>query len=83
MDNSVRNNEIGNLAQSRCSQCGVSHPTEKFSRQHQKVKLHEKTPFNDKIRPYHVQQKDTKDTVGRYIVFLQVENADSCQHDSK
>ena len=36
-----------------------------------------------KIRPQYVQQKDTKDTVRRYIVLLLVEKADSCKHDSK
>ena len=38
---------------------------------------------DDKIRPYYVQRKDTKDTVGRYIVLLPEEKADSCQHDSE
>ena len=38
---------------------------------------------SDKIRPYHVRQKDTKDTVRRYIVLFLVEKADRCQHDSK
>ena len=37
----------------------------------------------DKIRPYHVRRKDTKDTVGIYIVLLPEEKADSCQHDSE
>ena len=37
----------------------------------------------DKIRPYYVQRKDTKDTVGRYIVFIPELKADSCQHDIK
>ena len=41
-------------------------------------------PFpDDKIRPQYVQQKDTKYTIGRYIVLLPEEKADSCQHDSK
>ena len=35
----------------------------------------------DKISPYHVQRKYTKDSVGRYIVLLPEEKADSCQHD--
>ena len=34
-----------------------------------------------KIRPQYIRQKDTKDTIGRYIVLLPVEKADSCQHD--
>ena len=38
---------------------------------------------NDKIRPLYVRRKDTKYTVGRYIVLLPVEKADSYQHDSK
>ena len=38
---------------------------------------------DDKIRPYHVRRKDTKDTVGRCIVLLPEEKADSCQHDSE
>ena len=37
----------------------------------------------DKIRPNYVQRKDTKDTVGRYIVFIPEVKAESCQHDSK
>ena len=37
----------------------------------------------DKIRPYYVRRKDTKDTVGRYIILLPEEKADSCQHDSE
>ena len=37
----------------------------------------------DKIRPYHVRRKDTKDTVGRYIVLIPEVKADSCQHDSE
>ena len=37
----------------------------------------------DKIRPYYVQRKETKDTVGRYIVLLSEEKADSCQHDNE
>ena len=37
----------------------------------------------DKIRPYYVRRKDTKDTVGRYIVLIPEVKADSCQHDSK
>ena len=36
-----------------------------------------------KIRPYHVRRKDTKDTIGRYIVLIPEEKADSCQHDSE
>ena len=36
----------------------------------------------DKIRPQYVRRKDTNDTIGRYIVLLPVEKADSCQHDS-
>ena len=36
----------------------------------------------DKIRPYHVRRKDTKDTVGRYIVLIPEVKVDSCQHDS-
>ena len=35
----------------------------------------------DKIRSQYVQRKDTNDTIGRYIVLLSVEKADSCQHD--
>ena len=34
-----------------------------------------------KIRPQYVQQKDMKDTIGRYIVLLPEEKADSCQHN--
>ena len=34
----------------------------------------------DKIRPYHVQRKDTKDTVRRNIVLILEMKADSCQH---
>ena len=37
----------------------------------------------DKIRPQYVWRKDTKDTIGRYIVLLPVEKADSCHHDSE
>ena len=37
----------------------------------------------DKIRPYHVRQKDMKDTVGRYIVLIPEVEADSCPHDSE
>ena len=37
----------------------------------------------DKIRPYHVRQKDTKDNVGRYNVLIPEVKADSCPHDSK
>ena len=37
----------------------------------------------DKIRPYYVRRKDTKDTLGRYIVLIPEVKADSCQHDSK
>ena len=37
----------------------------------------------DKIRPYYVQRKDMKDTVGRYIVLIPEVKADSCQHDSE
>ena len=37
----------------------------------------------DKIRSYYVQWKDTKDTVGRYIVLILEVKVDSCQHDSE
>ena len=37
----------------------------------------------DKIRPYYVRWKDTKDTVGRYIVLIPEVRADRCQHYSK
>ena len=37
----------------------------------------------DKIRPYYVRRKDTKDNVGGYIVFIPEVKADSCQHDSE
>ena len=37
----------------------------------------------DKIRPYHVRQKDTQDTVVRYIVLIPEVKADSCHHDSE
>ena len=39
-DNSVRNNEGGNFAQSRCSHCGGFHPTEKWFKQQRKDKGH-------------------------------------------
>ena len=39
------------------------------------------TSKNDKIRPQYVRQKDTKDTIGRYIVLLAEEKVDSCQQD--
>ena len=35
----------------------------------------------DKIRPQYVRRKDTKDTVGIYIVLILEVKADSCQHD--
>ena len=38
---------------------------------------------NDKIRPQYVRRKDTKDTIGRYIVLIPEEKADSCQRDSE
>ena len=37
----------------------------------------------DKIRPYYVRRKDTKDTVGRYIVLLPEEKTDICLHHSE
>ena len=37
----------------------------------------------DKICPYYVRRKDTKDTVGRYIVLIPEVKADSCPHDSE
>ena len=37
----------------------------------------------DKILSQYVWQKDTKDTIGRYIVLLPEEKVDSCQHDSE
>ena len=37
----------------------------------------------DKICPQYVQREDTKDTIGRYIVLLPEEKADSCQRDSE
>ena len=37
----------------------------------------------DRIRPQYVRQKYTKDTIGRYIVLLPEEKADSCQRDGK
>ena len=37
--------------------------------------------FLDKIRPQYVRRKDTKDTIGRYIVLLLEEKADNCQRD--
>ena len=37
----------------------------------------------DKICPQYVRRKDTNDTIGRYIVLLPEEKADSCQHDRK
>ena len=37
----------------------------------------------DKIRPQYVRRKDTKDNIGRYIVLLPEEKADSCQSESK
>ena len=37
----------------------------------------------DKIRPQYVRQKDTKDTIGRYIVLLPEEKTDSRQRDSE
>ena len=40
-------------------------------------------PGYDKIRPQYVRQKYTKDTIGRYIVLLPEEKADSCQRDGK
>ena len=36
---------------------------------------------NDKIRPQYVQQKDTKDTIGRYIVLLPEEKSGSRQRE--
>ena len=39
--------------------------------------------FCDKIRPYYVRRKETKDTVGRYIVLIPEMKADSCQQDRK
>ena len=35
----------------------------------------------DKICPQYVRRKDIKNTVGRYIVVLPLEKADSCQRD--
>ena len=35
----------------------------------------------DKIRPNYVRQKETKDTVGIYIVLIPEMKAGSCQHD--
>ena len=37
----------------------------------------------DKIRPQQVGRKDTKDTIGRYIVLLQEKKANSCQRDKE
>ena len=37
----------------------------------------------DKIRPQYVGRKDTKDTIGRYIVLLPEEKVNSCQCDSE
>ena len=46
LDNSVRNNEIANFAQLRCSNCGVSYPTETLFKKKRKDKVHKKSPFN-------------------------------------
>ena len=37
----------------------------------------------DKIRPYYIRRKDTKDTIVRYIVLFPEVQADSCQHYSE
>ena len=38
---------------------------------------------SDKIGPYYVRRKDTKDTVGWCIFLIPKVKADSCQHDSE
>ena len=38
---------------------------------------------HDKLRPQYVGPKDANDTIGRYVVLLPEEKADSCQHGSK
>ena len=48
-----------------------------------KQKANRELRGSDKIRPYYVRRKDTKDTVGRYIVLLPEEKTDICQHDSE
>ena len=42
-----------------------------------------KVSNSDKIRPQYVRRKDMKDTIGRHIVLLPEEKADSCPHDTK
>ena len=37
----------------------------------------------DKIRPQYVQRKDTRDTIGRYIILLPEEKADSYHRNSE
>ena len=46
MDYTERNNEREKFSQSRCSNCGGSHPTDKCFKPQQNLNIYEKPPYN-------------------------------------